>query len=77
MGLDAAQARRLAEQTFAGAAALAAQSDEAPETLRARVTSPGGTTHAAVTTLDALGVKAAFVQALHAARRRAEELGRG
>ena len=76
MGLERAQARRLAQETFAGAAALAMQSDEALEVLRERVTSRGGTTHAAITTLEAEGVKAAFVKALHAARRRAEELGR-
>ena len=77
MGLTPAQARELAQQTFAGAAALAAQSEESPETLRARVTSKGGTTHAAITALEEAGVKAAFVRALHAARQRAEELGRG
>ncbi|MCE2689854.1 MAG: pyrroline-5-carboxylate reductase [Rubrivivax sp.] len=76
MGLEPAQARRLAQETFAGAAALAAQSDEAPEVLRERVTSKGGTTYAALTSLEASGVKAAFVRALHAARDRAEELGR-
>jgi pyrroline-5-carboxylate reductase len=52
------------------------QSDESPAALRERVTSKGGTTHAAITVLDASGVKAAFVRALHAARDRAEELGR-
>ena len=76
MGLEPAQARRLAQETFAGAAALAAQSDEPPEVLRERVTSKGGTTHAALSALEASGVKAAFVRALHAARDRAEELGR-
>ena len=76
MGLEPAAARRLAQETFAGAAQLAMQSDETPETLRARVTSKGGTTHAAITALDAQDVKAAFVRALHAARTRAEELGR-
>ena len=76
MGLTGEQARRLAQETFAGAAALAMQSDEPPELLRERVTSKGGTTHAALTALEAAGVKAAFVQALHAACRRAEELGR-
>jgi pyrroline-5-carboxylate reductase len=76
MGLAPAQARELAQATFAGAAALAAQSDETPEILRERVTSKGGTTHAALTSLEADGVKAAFVRALHAARHRAEELGR-
>jgi pyrroline-5-carboxylate reductase len=76
MGLDAAAARRLAQETMAGAAALAMQSDESPATLRERVTSKGGTTHAAITSLDADGVKAAVVRALEAARARAEELGR-
>ena len=43
--------------------------------LRERVTSKGGTTHAAITVLEDAGVKAAFVQALKAAQRRARELG--
>ena len=75
MGLTPAQGRQLALATFDGATALAAASSEAPETLRAQVTSKGGTTHAAVTALDDAGVKAAFVKALHAARERARELG--
>jgi len=75
LGLTADQARRLAVGTFAGAAALAAQSSEAPEVLRQNVTSKGGTTHAAITTLDERSVMDAFVQALHAAARRAKELG--
>jgi pyrroline-5-carboxylate reductase len=76
MGLTTEQARQLAQATFAGAAALAMQSPLSPTALREQVTSKGGTTHAAITTLDAEGVKAAFVRALHAARDRAEELGR-
>jgi pyrroline-5-carboxylate reductase len=76
MGLPAEAARRLAQETIAGAAQLAMQSRESPATLRERVTSKGGTTHAAITSLDASGVKDAFVRALHAARTRAEELGR-
>ena len=75
MGLPAAQAKQLALATFDGAAALARQSDEPPAVLRERVTSKGGTTHAALTSLEADGVKAAFVKALHAARQRARELG--
>ncbi len=77
MGLSEAQGRLLAQHTFAGATALAQQSALAPQELRAQVTSKGGTTFAALTALEASGVKAAFVQALHAARRRAEELGAG
>lgn len=76
MGLPAEAARRLAQETIAGAAQLAMQSRESPATLRERVTSKGGTTHAAITSLDASGVKDAVVRALHAARTRAEELGR-
>ena len=75
MGLDAAQGRRLAQATMAGAAALAMQSDEPPSVLRERVTSKGGTTHAAISSLEADGVKAAFVKALRAAQQRARELG--
>ncbi|HEY6134503.1 MAG TPA: pyrroline-5-carboxylate reductase [Rubrivivax sp.] len=77
MGLAPAHARRLAQETLAGAAMLAMQSEESPEVLRERVTSKGGTTHAAITSMDESGVKAAIVKALHAARTRAEELGRG
>jgi pyrroline-5-carboxylate reductase len=62
--------------TFAGATALAAQSDEPAAVLRERVTSKGGTTHAGMVSLDADGVKAAFVRALRAAQQRAAELGR-
>ena len=75
LGLSPEQARRLAVGTFDGAAALAAQSPEAPEVLRAKVTSKGGTTHAAITTMDERGVMEAFIAALHAAARRAKELG--
>jgi pyrroline-5-carboxylate reductase len=75
MGLSAEQGRQLAVATFSGAAALAASSGEAPQVLRERVTSKGGTTHAAITSMDADGMKAAFVRALHAARQRARELG--
>ncbi len=76
MGLAPGQARLLAQSTFAGAAALARRSPLSATALREQVTSKGGTTHAAITALDAAGVKAAFVAALHAARRRAQELGR-
>ena len=75
MGLPMHQARRFAQETFAGAAQLAMRSEEPLATLRERVTSKGGTTYAAITALDEAGVKAAFVQALHAARARAAALG--
>ena len=59
-----------------GASALAAQSGEPPAVLRERVTSKGGTTFAALSALQAAGVDAAFIAAMHAARQRAQELGR-
>ena len=75
LGLTATQARRLAVGTFAGGTQLAADSPEPLATLRERVTSKGGTTHAALTALEQAGVKAAFVKAMHAACVRAAELG--
>lgn len=76
LGLSPETAYALALQTFAGATALAAQSSESPEVLRERVTSKGGTTYAALQHMEAAGVKKAFVNAMHAAAKRAEELGK-
>lgn len=75
LGLSAEQGRQLAQATFAGAAALASQSNEDVPLLRERVTSKGGTTYAALTSMEASGVKAALVKALHAAADRGRELG--
>ena len=74
-GLAAADARSLAYATVTGAMALARASDADPATLRAQVTSKGGTTARAIETLDARGVKAAFVAAIRAAAARAAEMG--
>jgi len=75
MGLPAEQGLQLALATFAGATELARRSSDPPEVLRERVTSKGGTTHAALALLESAGVKASFVRALGAARQRARELG--
>ncbi|MCS7101049.1 MAG: pyrroline-5-carboxylate reductase, partial [Burkholderiaceae bacterium] len=75
LGLTAAQARQLAVGTFAGAAELAARSAEPLATLRERVTSKGGTTAAALASLEADRVREAFARAVAAAHRRAIELG--
>ena len=75
MGLSQAQAHQLAVGTFAGAAELARQSDDAPAVLRQRVTSKGGTTHAAIESMEHAGVGGALVQAIEAAQQRAHELG--
>jgi len=76
LGLPEETARLLAIDTFLGAARLAQESPDPVGELRARVTSKGGTTHAAITSLEADGVGAAVERALLAARARAEELGR-
>jgi len=75
MGLPPEQARRLAVATFAGASELARASSEPLQVLRERVTSKGGTTYAALASLEGDKVQASFVKALHAACRRAGELG--
>ncbi len=75
LGLSEAAARALALATFLGAARLASQSDESPATLRARVTSKGGTTERALASLEQAGVKAAINAAVKAAAARAKELG--
>ena len=75
MGLDEAQGREMAIQTVLGAAMLAQQSSLSPAALRAQVTSKGGTTHAAIASMEADGVKEAIVRALLAAQARARELG--
>ncbi|HYD96408.1 MAG TPA: pyrroline-5-carboxylate reductase [Noviherbaspirillum sp.] len=75
MGLSAEQGTQLAIATFVGASQLAAQSTEPVSLLRERVTSKGGTTYAALTSMDASGVKQAIVAALKAAAARGKELG--
>jgi pyrroline-5-carboxylate reductase len=76
MGLPPEVAQQLATGTFIGAATLAQRSDEPLPTLRERVTSKGGTTHAALTALEASRVKQHFIAAMRAAEQRAAELGR-
>ncbi|QNA87964.1 pyrroline-5-carboxylate reductase [Massilia sp. Dwa41.01b] len=75
MGLSSAQGKALALATFMGAAQLAAQSDEPLDVLRQRVTSKGGTTHAAIISMEASGVKEAIMAAMKAAAARGRELG--
>jgi pyrroline-5-carboxylate reductase len=74
LGFDDATARDLAVATFQGAAALAVQSPDALSTLRERVTSKGGTTYAALTSMQEASVGPAIVKALHAANARAKDL---
>jgi pyrroline-5-carboxylate reductase len=74
MGLDDATARTLAVETAVGAAALAANSDAAMGELIARVRSPGGTTAAALDSLEDQNVRAIFSAAMSAAKDRAIQL---
>lgn len=76
LGLPRDLATRLAAATVEGAGALVTSSGEHPVVLRERVSSPGGTTVAAVAELDAHGVRAAVVAAAKAAAARSAELGR-
>ena len=74
MGLAPDLARALTIQTALGAAKLAAGSDVAPEELRRRVTSPGGTTQAAIETFESEGFRELVARALKAAQQRSIEL---
>lgn len=75
LGLPAEIARQLTLQTFFGAAALALKDGSAPEVLRARVTSKGGTTERGLIALEEGGVKYAIGLAARAAALRAAEIG--
>jgi len=75
VGLPRPVATKLVNQTLLGAATLLARGDEGPEALRAAVTSPGGTTAAGLRSLEAAGVRSAFIDAVVAATRRSTELG--
>lgn len=74
-GLEAETAVTLAVQTCAGAVELLKKTDQSPQQLRARVTSPGGTTQRAIESLDSSGVKESLITAIHAAAARSRELG--
>jgi pyrroline-5-carboxylate reductase len=76
-GLPRADARRLARATLAGAGALLDHDPREPEELRRSVTSPNGTTQAALNVLMAKnGLKPLIARAVSAARKRGRELGR-
>ena len=76
LGLPAETARLLTLQTALGAARMALESEEDAPELRRRVTSPGGTTEAALTTLEKGGIEALMTRAIESAAQRADELGR-
>ncbi|MDD4859725.1 MAG: pyrroline-5-carboxylate reductase [Dehalococcoidales bacterium] len=76
LGFTPEIAQKLVLQTMSGAAGLLQQSDKSPAELRRMVTSPGGTTAAAINHLEEVQLMGLVIQAVEAAHRRARELGR-
>lgn len=76
LGLERDTARQLTIQTALGAAAMAAQEEAEPAELRARVTSPGGTTEAAIKSFINNDLPGLFEQAMEAAFERSVEMAR-
>lgn len=75
LGFNRQQAKILARQTLLGSSMLLEQSNESPEDLRKKVTSPGGTTEAAIKQYDSVGIKEELIKGYQAAFERAVELG--
>jgi pyrroline-5-carboxylate reductase len=73
-GLSRQDGRQLVLQTALGAAEMALQSSDSAGLLRQKVTSPGGTTAAALAILESSGLQSTFAEAISAARKRSEEL---
>ena len=74
MGLNSEQAKQLAYGTFVGASQLASQSEEPVTVLRERVTSKGGTTHAAISSMAESGLPRVIAKAMQAAQARSREM---
>jgi pyrroline-5-carboxylate reductase len=75
LGLSPEQARLLAAKTAMGAAKMLMTSTDSPQELRRKVTSPGGTTHAAITTMQSLNFPEVVQKAVKACSDRSKELG--
>jgi pyrroline-5-carboxylate reductase len=76
LGLSAEQSRKLAAKTALGAATMLTTSPDSPAELRRKVTSPGGTTAAAITSMESHGLPQIVIDAIKAAEKRGKELGR-
>lgn len=74
MGLPRAMATQLATQTMLGAATMVSETDSHPGALKDQVTSPGGTTIAAIRALESRKVRSAMMEAVAAAEHRSREL---
>jgi pyrroline-5-carboxylate reductase len=75
MGLSEDHSKTLAIKTAIGTGKLLAASSESPAELRRKVTTPGGTTHAAITHMESQRFDQIVIDALKAAQRRGKELG--
>lgn len=73
-GLSDEAALKIAKATFVGTAELLDHEGWTPEELRAKITSKGGTTNAAITHLESAGFDKIFLEAIEAANRRTKEL---
>lgn len=76
LGFSEKEANLMVRSTFLGSATLLAASSETPETLRAQVTSPNGTTMQATAKFDEANLEKVFIEATEAALARAIELGK-
>jgi pyrroline-5-carboxylate reductase len=76
MGFSEKEANLMVRATFLGSATLLAASSDSPETLRAQVTSPNGTTMQATARFDEAELEKVFIEATEAALARAIELGK-
>lgn len=75
LGMPQEQATRLATQTCLGAGKMLVESSDPPAQLRKNVTSPNGTTHAALQTFESLDFAGTVDKSVQAANNRAIELG--
>jgi len=75
LGLSAEQSHLLATRTAMGAAKMLTSSTDSPAELRRIVTSPGGTTNAAITKMESLQLPSIIMQAMQACADRSKELG--
>lgn len=76
LGMPREQATRLAAQTCMGAGKMLVESTDSPAQLRKNVTSPNGTTHAAIVSFEELGFKDIVDKSVKAAVDRSVELGK-
>jgi pyrroline-5-carboxylate reductase len=75
LGLTREQSATLAIQTCAGAVKMLAETNESPAELRRRVTTPNGTTHAAISHMESKSVGPTIIEAIKAAAKRSAEMG--